>query len=105
MQALGVKASGSKIELNNVIKAYFSGNKILPEKKIIKRTKTTIKELTLGTGLIECGFTFGNRFREFYTAVQRKMQEQVLQHIYSGYYLHFGVSINGGYVNPMRYLN
>ena len=24
------------------------------------------EELTLGTGLIECGFTFGNRFREFF---------------------------------------
>ena len=63
---LGLKASGSKIELNNVIKAYFSGDKILPVKRRIKRTKTTIKELTLGTGLIECGFTFGNRFREFF---------------------------------------
>ena len=52
--------------MNDVIKAYFSGDKILPEKKRIKRTKTAIKELTLGTGLIECGFTFGNRFREFY---------------------------------------
>ena len=62
----GIKASGSKIELNDVIKAYFSGDKILPEKKRIKRTKTITKELTLSTGLIECGFSFGNRFREFY---------------------------------------
>ena len=63
---LGLKASGSKIDLNNVIKAYFSGDKILPEKRSIKHTKTTIKELTPGTGLLECGFTFGNRFREFF---------------------------------------
>ena len=63
---LGLKASGSKIELNDVIRSYFSGDKILPEKKTIKRKKTTAKELTLDTGLIECGFTFGNRFREFY---------------------------------------
>ena len=63
---LGLKASGSKIELNDVIRSYFSGDKILPEKKTIKRKKTTVKELTLDTGLIECGFTFGNRFREFY---------------------------------------
>ena len=26
----GLKAEGSKIELNNIIKAYFSGEKILP---------------------------------------------------------------------------
>ena len=63
---IGLKDDGSKIELNRVIKEYFSGNKILPEKKKIKRTKTTVTELTLDTGLIECGFTFGNRFREFY---------------------------------------
>ena len=63
----GLKADGSKIELNKVVEAYFSGEKILPEKK--KRAKThkrTVAELTLNTGLIECGFTFGNRFREFF---------------------------------------
>ena len=63
---LGLKASGSKIELNNVIRAYFSGNMILSEKKRTVRSKSTTKELTLGTGLIECGFTFGNRFRDFF---------------------------------------
>ena len=63
---LGLKASGSKIELNDVIKAYFSGDKILPEKRKTTRSKSAIKELTLGTGLLECGFTFGNRFREFF---------------------------------------
>ncbi|MBR6238550.1 MAG: hypothetical protein IKQ83_05865 [Lachnospiraceae bacterium] len=63
---LGLKANGSKIELNNVIKAYFFGDMILPEKRKGNRSKTTIKELTLSTGLIECGFTFGNRFREFF---------------------------------------
>ncbi len=63
---LGLKASGSKIELYDVIKAYFSGEKILPEKKRITRTKAIIKELALDTGIIECGFTFGNRFRDFF---------------------------------------
>ncbi len=63
---LGLKASGSKIELNDVIKAYFSGDMILPEKRKTNRSKSAIKELTLGTGLLECGFTFGNRFREFF---------------------------------------
>jgi hypothetical protein len=48
----GIKASGSKIELNNVIKAYFSGDMILSEKMKSDRSKTTIKELTLSTGLV-----------------------------------------------------
>ncbi len=65
-KGLGLKASGSKIELNDVIKAYFAGEKILPEKKRVNRSKYTVKELTLDTGLIECGFTFGNRFRGFF---------------------------------------
>lgn len=30
---LGLKASGSKIELNDVIRAYFSGDMILPERE------------------------------------------------------------------------
>ena len=63
----GLRAYGSKIELNKVIAAYFSGEKILPEKKKRARAqKKTVFELTLHTGLIECGFTFGNRFREFF---------------------------------------
>ncbi len=63
----GLKANGSKIELNKVIEAYFSGEKILPEKKAsVKRKKTVITELTPETGLIECGFTFGPRFRDFF---------------------------------------
>ena len=63
----GLKADGSKIELNKVVEAYFSGEKILPgKKKPTKKRMTTVKELTLDTGLIRCGFTFGNRFREFF---------------------------------------
>ena len=66
-KAHGLKADGSKIELNKVVEAYFSGEKILPEnKKSTKMHKATVTELALNTGLIECGFTFGNRFREFF---------------------------------------
>ena len=32
-KAHGLKADGSKIELNKVVEAYFSGEKIMPEKK------------------------------------------------------------------------
>lgn len=66
-KAHGLKADGSKIELNKVIEAYFAGEKILPEKKAsVKRKKPVVTELTADTGLIECGFTFGPRFREFF---------------------------------------
>jgi hypothetical protein len=63
----GLKAPSGKIELNQVIKAYFSGKMILPEKKKpVKAKKSFVTDLTLDTGLIACGFTFGNRFREFF---------------------------------------
>lgn len=62
----GLKCNGSKIELNAVIKAYFSGEKILPEKKPSRKKNNIITELNLNTGLIACGFTFGNRFRDFF---------------------------------------
>ena len=65
-KAHGLKACGSKIELNKVVEAFFSGKKILPEKKATKRSKAAVTELTLDTGLLACGFTFGNRFREFF---------------------------------------
>jgi len=62
----GLNAPSGKIELNKVIEAYFLGEKILPEKKKIRKSKNVVTKLTLDTGLIECGFTFGNRFREFF---------------------------------------
>ena len=66
-KAHGLKAPSGKIELNQVIEAYFAGEKILPERKTVSRKKKpVVTELTLETGLIECGFTFGNRFREFF---------------------------------------
>ena len=70
-KAHGLKADGSKIELYKVIEAYFAGEKILPQSKKNKKTrasrKKVVTELTLDTGLIECGFTFGPRFRDFFS--------------------------------------
>ena len=66
-RAHGLKADGSKIELLKVLEAYFAGEKILPEKKRAVKRKAVVTGLTLDTGLIECGFAFGNRFREFFS--------------------------------------
>ena len=66
-KAHGLKAPSSKVQLNAVIKAYFSGEKIAPEKKVVRsKKKAVVTNLTLDTGLIECGFNCGNRFREFF---------------------------------------
>ena len=70
-KAHGLKADGRKIELYKVIEAYFAGEKILPQSKKNKKSgagrKKVVTELTLDTGLIECGFTFGPRFRDFFS--------------------------------------
>lgn len=63
----GLKAPSGKIELNKVIEAYFAGEKILPDAKQRASKQPSATELTLETGLLECGFTFGNRFREFFS--------------------------------------
>ena len=73
----GLKSDGGKIELNKVIESYFKAsrhpelvsgsapNKI--QKKIPKRVRDDqSKMLSLNTSLIECGFTFGPRFRQFF---------------------------------------
>ena len=89
-RSLGLKSDDGKIELNKVIQAYFAGEKILPEKKtasyhpehvsgslkqkIPKRVRDDIHNLSLQTSIIECNFTFGNRFREFFarqTGIQK----------------------------------
>ena len=63
----GLKVESGKIELNKIIEAYFAGNKILPDKKPSSRKrKATVTDLTHETGILECGFTFGNKFREFF---------------------------------------
>ena len=62
----GLKSDGSKIELNNIIRSYLDGDMIRPVKKHSRPKKPVAAALTPDTGLIACGFTFGNRFREFF---------------------------------------
>lgn len=76
-RSLGLKSDGGKIELNKVIEAYFKASRH-PElvsgpesNKIQKRIPKRVRDdlfimLSLDTSLIECGFTFGACFREFF---------------------------------------
>ena len=68
-KAHGLKHNGGKIELYKVIESYFTGIVIPPVKKNAGSKKKFTGELTLHTGLIECGFTFGPRFRQFFEKV------------------------------------
>ena len=63
---LGISSAGMKNELCHNIEEYFKGNRIVgshPTRKI----KPSNSTLSLKTELIECGFTFGPRFREFFS--------------------------------------
>ena len=69
-KSLGIDASGMKEELNHNIEQYFKGNRIAPNKTRPALPKITVKKdlpLTPGTGLIECGFCFNQRFRNFFS--------------------------------------
>ena len=66
-KSLGLEYRGTKKELNNIIHQYFLGNKI--EKKVIKRNKKQVEDITLNTPLLFCGFSFNQKFRDYFSAV------------------------------------
>ena len=62
---LGLPSSGMKIELNRNIQAYFNGETV-EEKLKVKTSKSVVTNVSLSTKLLECGFTFGPKFRDFF---------------------------------------
>lgn len=63
---IGIDNYGSKLELNHNIEEYFKGN-LIKKGKNNKKVKKTIDTLTLDTKLIECGFVFNQKFRDFFS--------------------------------------
>ena len=64
---LGLEYRGTKQELNHIIEQYFKGNLI--KKSPIKNEKKQVENITLDTPLLECGFSFNAKFREYFSAV------------------------------------
>lgn len=62
---LGISSAGMKTELCHNIEEYFKGNRIV-ESQPKRRIKPSYSPLSLNSGLIDCGFTFGPRFRDFF---------------------------------------
>ena len=58
---------GTKQELNHIIEQYFKGNRI--EKSIRKVNKKQAEAITLNTSLLKCGFSFNQKFREYFSIV------------------------------------
>ena len=66
-KSLGLEYRGKKQELNHIIEQYFKGNII--EKSVRKVNKKQAKAITLNTPLLECGFSFNQKFREYFSVV------------------------------------
>ena len=64
---LGLEYRGTKQELNHIIEQYFKGNLI--KKSSIKTTKKQVENITLDTPLLECGFSFNAKFREYFSTL------------------------------------
>ena len=66
-KSLGLEYRGTKKELTFIIEQYFQGNKI--EKSLRKSRKTQSEVITLETPLLNCGFSFNQKFRDYFSAV------------------------------------
>ena len=62
---LGIDYSGGKTELNHNVEEYFKGNKVVKQ-RAATGSKATASELSLETPLLQCGFCFSQRFRDFF---------------------------------------
>ena len=66
-RSLGLEYRGTKQELNHIIEAYFKGNLI--KKAPRKKVKKQVENISLDSPLLECGFSFNAKFREYFAAV------------------------------------
>ena len=64
-KSLGLEYRCTKKELNYIIEQYFKGNRI--EKSVRKVKKKQVEAITLNTPLLECGFSFNQKFREYFS--------------------------------------
>lgn len=65
-KSLNLAHIGSKIELNHIIEEYYKGNFI---RKIPRATtpRAKVTTISLSTPLLDCGFTFSQKFRDFFS--------------------------------------
>ena len=66
-KSLGLEYRGTKQELNDIIHQYFLGNKV--EKSVGRRNRNEVEVITLNTPLLYCGFSFNQKFRDYFSAV------------------------------------
>ena len=66
-KSLGLEYRCTKQELNLIIEQFFKGNRV--EKSVRKVNKNQTESINLNTPLLECGFSFNQKFREYFSVV------------------------------------
>ena len=66
-KALGLEYRCTKQELNLIIEQFFKGNRV--EKSVRKVNKNQTESINLNTPLLESGFSFNQKFRDYFSAV------------------------------------
>ena len=66
-KSLGLEYRGTKQEINHIIEAYFKGHLIKQSPR--KKVKKQVENISLDSPLLECGFSFNAKFREYFAAV------------------------------------
>ena len=66
-KSLGLEYRCTKKELNLIIEQFFKGNRV--EKSVRKVNKNQTELINLNTPLLECGFSFNQKFRDYFSAV------------------------------------
>jgi len=63
---LGMEHTGTKQEMNRNIKEYFNGNIPMKRNRSVNKRKLS-GEITPDSKLLECGFSFNARFRDYFS--------------------------------------
>ncbi|HEM5299162.1 TPA: hypothetical protein U1372_002037, partial [Streptococcus suis] len=66
-KSLGLEYRGTKQEFNYIIEQYFKGNFI--KKSTTINEKKQVETITLDMPLLECGFSFNAKFREYFSVL------------------------------------
>ena len=66
-KSLGLEYRCTKQELNHIIEQYLKGNRL--EKILSKGKKSQVEVITLESPLLNCGFSFNQKFRDYFSAV------------------------------------
>nr|AYC07662.1 hypothetical protein Er0106_013 [Erysipelothrix rhusiopathiae] len=68
-KSLGLEYRSTKQELNYIIEQYFKGNRV--EKFLSKGKKSQAEVITLEAPLLNCGFSFNQKFRDYFSCNRR----------------------------------